>query len=141
MNTIKTIPQAVAALIPFGQYAVTEKHLDAYADAIERLEKQLTKCPEIGGTDGMKEHPAIFHYFFGGTDMYFCEYDRKNGILYGFINLKGDLQNAEWGYVNLEQIITIPIMNIDYYLEEQSIEAALYKKYPHHFRKPQSVEK
>jgi hypothetical protein len=32
-------------------------------------------------------------------------------------------------------------MNIDYHFEEQSIEAALYKKYPRHFKKLASLEK
>jgi hypothetical protein len=140
MRTIKTIPPKVAAIIPIGQYAVTEEHLDTFSEAIERLEKQLDKCPEIGGTEGMKEHPAILHYFCGATDMYACEYDRKHGVIFGFVILNGDLQNAEWGYTDLAEIITIPVMNIDYHFEEQSIEAALYKKYPRHFKKPASLE-
>jgi hypothetical protein len=32
-------------------------------------------------------------------------------------------------------------MNIDYHFEEQSVEAALYKQYPRHFKKPASLEK
>jgi hypothetical protein len=31
-------------------------------------------------------------------------------------------------------------MNIDYYFEEQSIEAALYRRYPDHFKKPESLQ-
>jgi hypothetical protein len=141
MKTTKTIPPEVAAIIPLGQYAVTEEHPDTFAEAIERLETRLRKCPPIGGTDGMKEHPAMFHYFYGGTDMYFCEYDREHGIMFGFAILNGDLQNAEWGYIDLAQILTIPVMNLDYHFEEQSVEAALYKKYPRHFSKPASLEK
>jgi hypothetical protein len=140
-SPIKTIPPEVAAIIPLGQYAVTEEHPDTFAEAIERLKSRLRKCPPIGGTEGMKEHPAIFHYFYGGTDMYFCEYDRKNGVMFGFVILNEDLQNAEWGYIDLAEIITIPIMNIDYHFEEQSIEAVLYRQYPKHFKKPVSLEK
>jgi hypothetical protein len=61
--------------------------------------------------------------------------------MFGFVILNGDLQNAEWGYINLAEIITIPVMNIDYHFEEQNIEAALYKQYPRHFKKPRSLEK
>jgi hypothetical protein len=141
MKTIKTIPPEIAAIIPLGQYTVTEEHPDTFAEAIERLETRLRECPPIGGTEGMKEHPALFHYFYGGTDMYMCEYNRERGIMFGFAILNGDLQNAEWGYIDLAQIITIPVMNLDYHFEEQSIEAALYKKYPRHFKKPASLEK
>ncbi|MDR2433514.1 MAG: hypothetical protein LBD47_02965 [Treponema sp.] len=141
METIKAIPPEVAAIIPLGQYAVTEEHLDTFAEAVERLTAQVRKCPHIGGTDGMKEHPATFHYFYSGTDMYICEYDREHGIMFGFFILNGDLHNAEWGYIDLAQILTIPVMNIDYHFEEQSVEAALYKKYPRHFSKPASLER
>jgi hypothetical protein len=146
METVKTIPPEVAAIIPLGQYAVTEEHLDTFAEAIERLTAQVRKCPRIGGTEGMdrtlvREHPAIFHYFYGGTDMYICEYDREHGIMFGFVILNGDLHNAEWGYIDLAEIITIPVMNLDYHFEEQSVEAALYRQYPHHFSKPASLGK
>jgi hypothetical protein len=51
------------------------------------------------------------------------EYDREHGIMFGFFILNGDLQNAEFGYIDLAQILTIPVMNIDYHFEEQSVEA------------------
>jgi hypothetical protein len=73
--------------------------------------------------------------------MYTCEYGRKNGVMFGFVILNDDPQNTECGYTGLAEIITIPVMNIDYHFEEQSIEAALYKKYPRHFKKPSSLEK
>jgi hypothetical protein len=72
--------------------------------------------------------------------MYICEYEPETGVMFGFVILNGDLQNAEFGYVDLAQIITIPVMNIDYHFEEQSIEAALHKKYPRHFKKPRSLK-
>jgi hypothetical protein len=145
MKTIKTIPPEVAAIIPWGQYAVTEEHLDTFSEAVERLQARLRKCPKIGGTEGMdrtsvREHPAMLHYFFGGTDMYICEYEPETGVMFGFVILNGDLQNAEWGYTDLAQIITIPVMNLDYHFEEQSIEAALHKQYPRHFKKPRSLQ-
>jgi hypothetical protein len=132
VNTIQTIittAHKVAALILHGQYAVTIEHIEAFEEALKRLEEQLKKCPAIGATDGLKEHPAIFHYFCGAADMYICEFD---GIdeMFGFTILNGDVDNSEWGYSSLSEIAGIPIMNIDYYFKEQSIEAALYLKYP-----------
>ena len=140
MKTIMTTAHKVAALIPHGQYAVTIEHIEAFEEALEGLEEQLKKCPNIGETDGMKEHPAIFHYFCGATDMYICEFDGDD-TMFGFTILNGDLDNSEWGYSSLSEIAGIPIMNIDYYFEEQSIEAALYRQYPKHFKKPASLEK
>jgi hypothetical protein len=71
-----TAASKVAALIPHSQYAVTIEHIEAFEEALIRLEKQLEKCPKLRATDGMKEHPAVFHYFCGATDIYVCEYAR-----------------------------------------------------------------
>jgi hypothetical protein len=76
MQQVITTAHKVAALIPHAQYAVTVEHREAFEESLERLETQLSKCPKLGETDGMKEHPAMFHYFYGGTDMYICEFVR-----------------------------------------------------------------
>jgi hypothetical protein len=138
MDIFKTIPPEVAAIIPYGQLNVTIKNLPAYQDAIDRLGIALKLCPAIGATDGAKEHPAIFHYFTNSTDVYICEYDRE-GLMFGYTILGGDLGNSEWGYTNLAEITNIPHFNIDYHFPVQTIEAALYKKYPDYFKKPQSL--
>ncbi|GHV51836.1 hypothetical protein AGMMS49579_08030 [Spirochaetia bacterium] len=140
MQTIMTTAHKVAALIPHAQYAVTVEHIEAFEEALNRLEKQLKKCPKLYQTVGMKEHPAIFHFFYGGTDIYICEYD-GNDDMFGYIILNGDLGNSKWGYTSLSEILCIPPMNIDYHFEEQSIEAALYRRYPDHFKKPASLQK
>ena len=138
MESIKTIPPAVAALIPAAQLQVTQKNLWQYTREIKRLEASLYKCPKIGETDGMIEHPAIFHYFYGATDFYICEYD-GNDLMYGFAILGGDLPNSEWGYFSLSELSGNASLNIDYYWLDKSIEAALYNSYPRYFKMPQSI--
>jgi len=139
MKTTKEIPYAVAAIIPKFQLIATKENLEAFNEAIERLYIALTKCPKIGETDGMKEHPAILHYFYGGNDHYICEYDPERKLMFGYAILNGDLQNSEWGYISLEELTNCKYTNIDYHFAEQSIEAALYKKYPNYFKKPPSL--
>ena len=139
MQPLKKIPAAVAALIPCDQLKITRANLLEFSDAIEQLETSLQKCPNIGETDRLKEHPAIFHYFYGSTDIYICEYDRKD-LMFGYAILGGDLRNSEWGYFKLSDLTSIRQYNIDYHFNEQSIEAALYASYPSHFKKPQSCK-
>jgi hypothetical protein len=138
-----TTAHKVSALIPHAQYVVTMEHKGAFEEALEYLEIQLEKCPKLKETDNMnrtlvREHPAMFHYFYGGTDIYICEFDGEDEM-FGYTVLNGDLYNSEWGYTSLTEITSIPIMNIDYYFEEQSIEAALYRRYPNYFKKPASL--
>ena len=138
MKFLETIPPVVAALIPYGQLFVTKRNIPVFQDAILKLEIALKLCPKIGATDGAKEHPAIFHYFFGGTDIYICEFDGED-LMFGYTILNGDLENAEWGYTNLSEIKRIPHLNIDYYFPVQTIEAALYKAHPDYYKKPASL--
>jgi hypothetical protein len=58
-------------------------------------------------------------------------------LLIEFLNVR----NSEWGYISLSEITAIPVMNIDYYFEEQSIDADLYRQYPGYFKKLASLEK
>ena len=138
METLKTIPPAVAALIPVQQLFVTKGSLKEFTGAIQRLEATLEKCPKLRETDGLPEHPAMFHYFYGLTDIFICEYNRDD-LMFGYAILDGDLRNCEWGFFSLEELRRIPQLNIDYHFEEQSIEAALYNAYPQRFKKPQSL--
>ena len=102
-KTYKNIPAGVAALIPFEQLKVTKMNLPAFQDDIENLEKRLSGCPNLYETDSMEEHPAVFHYFYGLTDIYICEYDGKDRT-FGYAVFGGDLDNSEWGYFSLSEL-------------------------------------
>jgi hypothetical protein len=137
MDEFTTIPPEVAVLIPVMQLKATRENVREYSDCIIKLKTQLEKCPKIKETDNMKEHPAIFHYFCDGVDIYICEYDRKENM-FGYAIIGGDLNNAEWGYFNLSELTGSPFLNIDYSFEKQSIESALYTAYPDYYPKPSS---
>jgi len=132
------IPFEVEKLIPIGQLELTKKNLPAFQDCLKNLELKLRKCPKLHETDGMEEHPAIFHYFYDSSDIFICEYDRDDQM-FGYSVLNGDIENFEWGYFNLSLLKNISNINIDYHFEEQSVEAILYKAYPKFFKKPKSV--
>ena len=124
MEELKTIPPAVAALIPNFQLEYIEMNLQYFSDEIEYLENRLKNCPKIGKTERKKEHPVIFHYRFRESHFYICEYDGDD-LFFGYAILNGDLNNSEWGYSSLSEIKAIPHFKIDFYFKEQSIEAVL----------------
>ncbi|GHV75142.1 hypothetical protein AGMMS49940_24440 [Spirochaetia bacterium] len=137
-NQIITLTPEAARLIPYSQLAVTNINLEAFTTEIERLNAIAAHIPGIKATEEMQEHPAVLHYFAGGTDIYICEFD---GIdeMFGFTILNGDLECSEFGYTSLEEIKRIAWFNLDYHFESQSIEFARYKKYPAYFKKPVSA--
>lgn len=64
--------------------------------------------PAIYAQDGMGDTAtAHLHYFLGGSDWYITERDvcDQHVQAFGFAILNGDLDNAELGYVSLEEII------------------------------------
>jgi hypothetical protein len=67
----------------------------------------------------MEEHPAVFHYFFGETDIYICEYDR-NEIMFGYSILNGDLEMSEWGYFNLQELTSITLSTLIIILQNKA---------------------
>jgi hypothetical protein len=139
MKTNFSISPELKAIIPLLQLMATMKAPKEHAEALGRLEIALKLCPAIGATSGAKEHPAIFHYFYGGSDFYVCEYDPKDGLMFGYGILNGDLPNSEWGYFSVSEFEKSKYINIDYHFPVQTIEAALYTSYPDYFKKPQSL--
>lgn len=47
------------------------------------------------------------HYFNGSTDIYVYEWDEKNGTVFTYTILNGDVQNAEFGSQSLEEMFSI----------------------------------
>jgi len=141
MKTAIPISKELEVIIPMYQFLATMEALEEHehAEALQRLQMQLEKCPKIGETAKLKEHPAIFHYFYGGSDFYICEYDPDDGLMFGYGILGGDLPNSEWGYFSILEFSKSKYLNIDYHFNEQSIEAALYLAYPEYFKKPSSL--
>ena len=135
---MKTITPEVAAIIPAHQLKIVKANLKELSEEITALKARLEKCPDIKQTDKMKEHPAMFHYYFKETHIYICEYDRKD-LMFGYTVLNGDVECSEWGYSSLSEITSISVMQLDLYFDEQSIEAALFHAYPKNFKIPQSL--
>jgi hypothetical protein len=103
-----------------------------------RLNELVKRIPGIGETGRMKEHPAALHYFTGSTDFYICEYNGADEM-FGFAILNGDVRMSEFGYFGLSKLRQIDHLNLDYYFEEQSIEAARFTSYPVYFKRPESL--
>ncbi len=43
------------------------------------------------------------HFFCGGCDWWITEFDPKEGLFFGFVNLN-DTEMAEWGYIDFQEL-------------------------------------
>lgn len=78
---------------------------------------------------------GFIHYFIGSSDWYVCEVDEDN-VGFGFAIINGDTQNAEYGYIDLNEVTTLTLngftqTELDIYNDDSiSMEHAIVEKYP-----------
>ncbi len=72
--------------------------------------ERLDKIPRLYETEeiSLKEKMIHLHFFIGDTDIFICEYDGED-TFWGFVLLNGDLEMAEWGYINFSELKSIRI--------------------------------
>ena len=74
-------------------------------------DEELSKLPPFYSTEQtpLKEKAVRMHFFLGGCDWYACEYNPEEKNFFGFVILNGDYESAEWGYFNLEELMSIKV--------------------------------
>ncbi|MCQ2584471.1 MAG: YifB family Mg chelatase-like AAA ATPase [Treponema sp.] len=93
--------------------------------------RRINVDEELINDDGT--HTLGFRYFLGNTEIFLSEID-SYGIGFGYNILNGDFQMSEWGSTSLDEILSIPYMEMDYHVPENiTIEAMLYKEHPEEF--------
>ena len=80
---------------------------------------QLDKIPVLYSTENiaLEDKEIHMHFFMGGSDWYVAECGNSHNmdgkivdnIFFGYVILNNDLQNAEWGYVSLSELINIKV--------------------------------
>jgi hypothetical protein len=68
------------------------------------------RVPDIYETENQPcaDKLLYLHYFAGGCDWWFAEYDPDTGNGFGYACL-GDPENAEWGYVDLPELESVNV--------------------------------
>lgn len=111
------ISKALRQFIPKAQLSAIENN-EEISEYIESLNELVNEMPSNYQQDGLGKNAFIFlHYFVGGTDWYITEKDREDEQLqaFGYTILNEDKQNAEFGYINIEELKQIPGVELDLY--------------------------
>jgi hypothetical protein len=96
-----------------SELKVVKANVIEYSDSIIDLYKYVKDIPELYATDGISEKIAYLHYFTSSSDWYVIElgkgdiFDEDNEIqkeAFGYAILNGDTQNAEYGYMDIDEI-------------------------------------
>ena len=134
-------------IIPANQYAYTleltqGEEGDFYKQKLKDIAKithKMTTNDELVNEDG--SHNVAFHYFVGNSDFYISQL-YPDGTAFGYTILNGDVEMAEWGYQNIEEIINVSQwIEMDYHVPEgMTIERMLEEKYPEYYKQESVVE-
>ncbi len=113
---IKTVADAINVVRPFvtrQQFQVMEELSRTGEEKKFFQEKFLEYANRIAGMaksyeqDGKGDEAVVYlHYFHGGSDWYITEKDQDGGVqqAFGYAVLNGDEQNAELGYISIEEL-------------------------------------
>jgi len=88
------------------------------------LISKIEAMPKTYETDGQGEKAtAHLHYFNGGSDWYITEKDQENEQqqAFGLACLNGDIENAEIGYISIQELIENNV-ELDLYWTPKTIE-------------------
>ena len=80
----------------------------------EPTQKQLETIPRLYETEDtpLKDKIVCMHFFILGCDWYVVEFDGED-IFFGYAILNGDDDNAEWGYISLQELKKLSINGIE----------------------------
>ena len=113
--------------------ALQGEEWEHFHNLIEELKVTIQNMPKPYETDkqGM-EAMASLHYFKNGSDWWIVErdYDDEQFQAFGLACLNGDYQNAEMGYISIQDLIENDVELDLYYKPEtiKEIKEKLYKK-------------
>jgi hypothetical protein len=76
----------------------------------KKFDQAVRDLPKLYATERTKTSNKMIamHLFVGNADWWIAEGDAKEGVLFGFACL-GDWQNAEWGYVGINELKEIKV--------------------------------
>lgn len=123
-NNLTVSPKELAiakSVFPTVQYVSTLKFAQGeerefFVHKIKEIAAAVENAPKINATDGLEEHRIVLRYFHpSGTQSFVTEIG-KDGDAFGFQCLNDDWENAEWGYLNIDELKNIRGMEVDFHV-------------------------
>ncbi len=135
-------PQELAvakSVLPTIQYVSTLKFAQSeerefFVHKIKEIAAAVENAPKINETDGLEEHRIVLRYFHpSGTQSFVTEIG-NDGDAFGFQCLNDDWENAEWGYLNIDELKNIRGMEVDFHVPAgMTVEKYIQKEKPEQY--------
>ena len=135
---LRQLAQAATVVVrPFmsrGQMIVTQTASQGgegafFLQALIDLAKTIETMPSTHENRyGGQDDTAHLHYFYHGSDWYITEKDVAGGVdqAYGYAILNGDMQNAEFGYISISELVEHGV-ELDFHFKSSTVAQILAK--------------
>ncbi|AXG68202.1 hypothetical protein KORDIASMS9_00392 [Kordia sp. SMS9] len=129
-------------LVPYNQKkALVQMDNSEFDKIITKVEKQLEEIPKKSQGESIEKSSVHAHYYHGNTDWYIVDIVEENNLLFGYIILNGNTQDAEAGYFSIDELTEernarIGFIELDFHFKKDTLENILYKRYPKAYPKP-----
>lgn len=103
--------------------AMTGEERKFFVEMVEKLITLFDTMPKVYEQDGKGDSAVIsLHYFKGGSDWYITERDTRmeQEQAFGYAILNGDKQNAEMGYISIQELIDLGV-ELDLYWKQKTL--------------------
>lgn len=119
-------------IVPRQQFQVMLESKEEYPSMIQNISEAYANIPPLYAQDGKGKNAVVWlHYFAGGSDWFITELDKKENRAFGYVVLNGDVQMSEFGYVDINELLPINLVNLDLYWSVQTLNQAFQNKgYP-----------
>ncbi len=137
ISTAALFTENIKMFLPEFQIKIIKKQMegeekDYFIDLLVNLDHIIEQMPKTYETDGQDENKKMvyLHYFSSGSDWYILEKDSEKDQLqaFGYVILNGDFQNAEYGYISIEELKSIGRIELDFNFTPQPLVMSLAKK-------------
>lgn len=115
----KTTREKLKEIKPFlsdQQYSIISNDVDGseyeFTNVVDRLFTVITTMPKTYNSESDSDPMVYLHYFIGENEWFIIEKDEiedKQHLAFGYAILNGDLQNAELGYISIEELKSVKI--------------------------------
>ena len=78
-------------------------------------DEELQTLPRIGANEDVPWQDVVIHhhYFIFSSDWFVAECGVDDRIFYGYAILNNDLDNAEWGYMSLDEMREVRVRGFE----------------------------
>jgi len=118
------------------QMALRGYQKEEFDATIETITKLVNAVPDSDAPDFVDESGGIayLHYFYAGCDWWIKDYSTHDRCFFGYAVINGDTEMAEYGYMDMDELLNDGRIELDFYWTPKNIVEAVNERYPNQLK-------